>query len=149
MAATLAPELAARVRAELLSAARVRAAPLSAARCPELGAYASGVARPNRRLRGTRLRWRLLTRLRRCGRSSSRRGQASGRALVRRSALAATRPRRLGSRLLLLRRTSLRRAATRGRGFSTSLLRRRWLSTCGRRRHRLGRCGLLARRLSG
>jgi hypothetical protein len=114
------------------------------------GRTASGVARPNRRLRRrTRLRWRLLRRPRRGGRGSSRGGQASGCALGRRSALATTRPRRLGSRPLLLRRTSLRRAATRGRGRSAGLLCRSGLSTPRLRRRRPWRYGLRVRRLSG
>ena len=113
------------------------------------GRTAGDVACPNRRLRGTRLRWRLLRRLRRGGRGSSRGGQASGRALGGRSALAASRPRRLGSRPLLQRGTSLWRAATRGRGRSAGLPCRLGLSTPRLRRRRRWRCGLRVRRLSG
>ena len=112
------------------------------------GRTASVVVPPRRRLRGTRRRWRLLRRLRRGGRSSSRGGQASSRTLGSRSALAARR-RRLSSRPLLGRRTSLRRAATHGRGGSTRLRCRLGLRTHRRRRHRLGRRELRARRLSG
>ena len=112
------------------------------------GRTASVVVPPSRRLRGTRRRWRLLRRLRRGRRSSSRGGQASSRTLGSRSALAARRQ-RLSSRPLLDRRTCLRRAATHGRGSSTRLRCRLGLRTHRRRRHRLGRRGLRARRLSG
>jgi len=105
------------------------------------GRTASAVARASRRLRGARLRWRLLTRLRRCGRSRSRNGQASGRPLSGRSALATARPGRLISRLLLPRCASLRRAATRDRSRSARLLCRWGLSTAWLRCRRLGRCG--------
>jgi len=53
----------------------------------------------------------------------------------------------LGSRLLLHRRTSLRRAATHGRGRSARLLCRWGLSTPRLSCRRLGRYGLGARRL--
>ena len=57
------------------------------------------------------------------------------------AALATSRPRRLGSRPLLHRRTSLRRAATRGRGRSAGLLRRLGLSTPRLRSRRPGVAG--------
>jgi hypothetical protein len=117
---------------------------LRTARTP--GRTATGVVPPSRRPRGTRRR--LLRRLRRGGRSGSRGGQARGRTLGSRSARAARR-RRLSSRPLLDRRTSLRRAATHGRGSSTRLRCRLGLRTHRRRRHRLGRRRLRARWLSG